>query len=591
MPERRDWRRVAILAALGIGWLAIVMLTARHGLNGDIEYVLGGFEVRGGGVGAAVDTFVHRPLTYRLVMGGLDSAVRLLGLTPQSQVPYETAVRAAACLLVAATAWVLFVGLRRRLGSLQAGAIAAASATALIAAPNWHFLQPEWVASLLVVAGVAAALAPRNGLVAAALSGALLIAAVGAKLATAPYALIGVGLILLLDRRRAAGSAIGGAVAGVLALLALLAMPVERQWVIDMIALNPNSPMRAGFTTGDLRALAHSLGSVATTSPAVLLLPATAVLLTSTVHGWHDRAALVAIGLGCVLLAVSTVVVQGAYYLYHYSILPVLAAAVAAAAAARWLPRTPLVGVAVAVALALGGVVGLWMLVHDATWRAATLERNLWLLIAVAGLATAGAALAVAAESRRPGLKGPALPANRGGRFAAGAAIALLASAALLPVLPLRSAWSLAPSVTAATGESWASGARKAHDTLADLSARIGRDAPVLYLAYGTVPYHMGNPTDCAYPSPVWLLTSTRSYVPDLPSFADNARCLRTAEAEWLIEQPGWLDPTTLPAELQRLIADTYDCESAIAAGSVRACPRRTSAPPAAAALGGPIVR
>jgi hypothetical protein len=74
--------------------------------------------------------------------------------------------------------------------------------------------------------------------------------------------------------------------------------------------------------------------------------------------------------------------------------------------------------------------------------------------------------------------------------------------------------------------------------------------------------------------------------VPDLPSFADNARCLRTADAEWLIEQPGWLDPTTLPAELQRLIADTYDCESAIAAGSVRACPRRTSAPPPTAAPG-----
>jgi hypothetical protein len=580
MPERRDWRRVAILAALGIGWLAIVILTARHGLNGDVEYVLGGFDVRGGGVGAAVDTFVHRPLTYRLVLGGIDSAVRLLGLTPESQVAYETAVRVVASLLVAATAWVLFVGLRRRLGSLQAGAIAVASATALIAAPNWHFLQPEWVASLLVVAGVAAAFAPRNGLVSAALSGALLTAAVGAKLATAPYALIGVGLILLVDRRRAAGSVIGGAVVGVLALLALLVMPVERQWVIDMIALNPNSPMRAGFTTGDLRALAGSLGSVATTSPAVLVLPATAVLLTSTVDGWRNRAALVVIGLGCVLLALSTVVVQGAYYLYHYSILPVLAAAVAAAAAARWLPRRPLVGVAVAGALALGGVVGLWMLAHDATWRAATLERNLWLLIVVAGLATAGAAVVVTAESRRPGSGWPSSATNRG-QLGAGAAIALLAAVALLPVLPLRSAWSLAPSVTPATGESWASGARSAHATLADLSARIGRDTPVLYLAYGTVPYHMGNPTDCAYPSPVWLLTSTRPYVRDLPSFADNARCLSTAEAEWLIEQPGWLDPTTLPAELQRLIADTYDCESAIAAGSVRACPRRGSSPSA----------
>jgi hypothetical protein len=85
----------------------------------------------------------------------------------------------------------------------------------------------------------------------------------------------------------------------------------------------------------------------------------------------------------------------------------------------------------------------------------------------------------------------------------------------------------------------------------------------------------MGNPTDCPYPSPVWLRTADRPYVRDLASFADNARCLDSSEPEWLILEPGWLKPTILPAALQATIELRYDCSAPIVAGSVRACPRR----------------
>lgn len=564
---------LAIVAALVV--LAIVGLTLRHGLNGDVAYVLGGFEVRGGGIGAAVDTFVHRPLVYRLALGTLDSGAALVGLRPDNLLAYEAAIRLLADLGIGLVAWALFAGLRTRLGDLQGGAIAVAGAIALVAAPAWDFLQPEWVASALVMAAVAGALAPRGPLVAAALSGALLTAAVGAKLATAPYALIGVALILLLDRRRAAYAAVGGVVCAALAGAALLALPVERQWVADMIALNPNSPMRAGFSMSDVQPLVRALGSKAALSPALLLLPASGILLVASVGGWRARAVMTAVGVLCVVLALATVVVQGAYYLYHFSILPVLAATVAAAAAARWLPRQPLVAVGVAAAIAVAAAGALWMLGHDAAWRTAHLGGNLRVLLgaAVASAALAGGVVAWQAAAARRGLS--PLPARAGAAQVAALVAALVATLALAPVLPMRAAWALSPRQTGATNQSWFDGSRGVHETLTLLSERIGRDTPVLYLAYGTVPYHMGNPTDCAYPSPLWLRTATRDYVRELPSFADNAACLASPDAQWLIEQLGWLDPLTLPEELQAEIATTYDCGAAISAGGVRACPRR----------------
>ena len=78
-------------------------------------------------------------------------------------------------------------------------------------------------------------------------------------------------LILLVDRRRGMGAALGTLAWSGIGFLALNAIPFERQWVADMVVLNPNSPMRVGITMLEVNALVRSIGSKAALSPAVLL--------------------------------------------------------------------------------------------------------------------------------------------------------------------------------------------------------------------------------------------------------------------------------------------------------------------------------
>ena len=84
------------------------------------------------------------------------------------------------------------------------------------------------------------------------------------------------------------------------------------------------------------------------------------------------------------------------------------------------------------------------------------------------------------------------------------------------------------------------------------MSAAIGRDTPVTYLAYGTVNYYMRNPTECRYPSALWLLVGTGT-----ASAAANRACLDTGG--WIVVQPSWFG--------------VVDCEERIEAGPFYACP------------------
>ncbi|HEX5255811.1 MAG TPA: hypothetical protein VFW69_18415, partial [Mycobacterium sp.] len=108
------------------------------------------------------------------------------------------------------------------------------------------------------------------------------------------------------------------------------------------------------------------------------------------------------------------------------------------------------------------------------------------------------------------------------------------------------------------------------------LRQEIGQDTTVLYLAFGDVNYLLGNPTDCRYPSPVWLQRSAAlPYVRDFASYHDNVSCLDTT-ARYLLIDRSWFDlPALEPAVVAR-IDDLFDCDQAIhPTDTIDVCPRR----------------
>ncbi len=137
---------------------------------------------------------------------------------------------------------------------------------------------------------------------------------------------------------------------------------------------------------------------------------------------------------------------------------------------------------------------------------------------------------------------------------------------ALLPVVVALSALTVLPAASWGTGErtnaTWADASRRLEDEVSLLRGSIGPDEPVLYLTYGTVGYHLGNPTDCRYPSPLWLVAGE-----DLASGRDNARCLDDENAAWVIIEPAWYDGP-LPTNA--------DCADMVHTDHLVACPLRS---------------
>jgi hypothetical protein len=107
-------------------------------LNNDVTYALGGIETAGRGGVSVWDVFIARPIAYRLFMTLIDGPAGGEGIT-----------RLGAVLLAAGVAVVLFLGLRRAWNARVSVFVAAATGLALIVAPPWHFLEPDWVAALL----------------------------------------------------------------------------------------------------------------------------------------------------------------------------------------------------------------------------------------------------------------------------------------------------------------------------------------------------------------------------------------------------------------------------------------------------------
>jgi len=540
-----------VVAAVLVAAAAIVVASLPD-LNGDVRYALGCLETAGRGGVSIWDIFVSRPLAYKLLMAALDQGRLLLVGEESSGNTTNLVIRLETYVLVLAVIAVLFVGVRRVAGQRAAAGIAGATGLALIVAPPWHFLEPDWVAALAAALTVGAACAPRRPWLGALLAGpaAMLVAAV--KLSTFPIALIALLVIAVLDRRRAAWTALSTAVfVAIWYLLTKQFQPWEWTWLSDLANLVHSAPQ--GIHIADLRKLRFAIGDAAVLSPLLVVAPAAAVALVRRETGrrrWLGLAAVVVAG----GLSLAPAYGQAEWFNYHFTSTVVLSAAVCGAAFALCSGfRLPLAAVTVLVTC-----VSLVVLHQPADWRLAHAGQVVWAYqIGTAILAVAAWFLA--------GRLNVSLPWPAG--------VVAICFALLPPVLPgfpyAFSSYDYTIPV-----------ARSSDAELADLGRRLGPDTPVLYLTYGTFNHAMGNPTTCRYPSPLWLQRG--ALIPRLrarPSYADNLRCLtEDSSARYMIVHEGWFIVSRSTPEVRALIDERFDCSPAAripAPPPIIVCPAR----------------
>ncbi|MFF5290269.1 hypothetical protein [Paractinoplanes globisporus] len=542
---------IAAVAALGAAVLAV-----RSNLNGDVTYALGGLETAGKGGVSVWDIFIARPLAYKLLITGLDKG-RFLLVGDTSLNTEHLAIRLETYGLIVVVVVVFFFGLRRVAGVAAAAGIAVATGLALIASPPWHFLEPDWVAPLLAVLAVGAACVPKRPWLGGLLGGVATMLVVAVKLATFPVALLTLLMIAVFSRRRAAWTSLSTMVCVALwYVLTKHLLPWEWTWLRDQANLVHNSPIHHGIRAADLEKLRLAVGDVLVLSPFVVLAPAAAAALVRRLPAGRKQWLGVAVALVAGLLSVLSAYGQGEFFMYHFAVVPVLAAGVWGAAFAlcpRF--RLPLAGATVLVTVA-----SLVLLRQPAHWRHLHSSKVAFayevtaLLLAVAAWHLAGR-----------------------GRFTPPWSSGVVAlSLALVPaVLP---------------GAPYAFGTydyrvhnRSSRDAaLIALGKRLGPDTPVLYLTFGTINHALGNPTSCRYPSPQWLQRSTMyAFVRDFPSYRDNLRCLTDdGDARYLIIHTGWFDLAKASPEVQRLIGERFDCSPAArlpAPEPLEVCPARAA--------------
>jgi hypothetical protein len=541
------------VVAAGVVAVAAVAAMCWSGLNQDVRYELGGMRNAGRGGLPASGVFVHRPLAYRWLLSWLDH------LTAGPVAVREAWIRLLVIALTAAVAWWLRAGLARYLPRREAGAVAAATGLALVFAPAWDFLQPDWMAVWLAVAALAAGLAVRRTPYAAAAAGVLASLAVLVKYTTAPTALLPLGAMIALDRRRGWWAAAAAAVATPAGfVLAIAVQPREWRWFNELSALNPDTPLRNGFTTADLGRLVDTVGTEALMNPVVALLPAAVALLARGATGRARWAwpLLTATGIAGVLAGL---VAQGQWFQYHLAALPVLGAALWGLAAARHPHRWTLA------ATALLGVCVPLLAARPLAWRG---EHAAWAYALVSVVAAAALAAALA-----PG----ALPcAAAVPRYAAAVAAVLALAIPAWPTTPY-SYDTRHASFTALER------ARARHDLagwLDGVRASIGPDTPVTYLAFGDVGYLLGNPTHCRYPTPDFLQrTRYDRDITGQTSYRENLACLDDPTSRWAVLDTDWFPLAQVAPEVSDKVRERFDCAAPLAtdpAFHLVICPRRT---------------
>ncbi|NUR49261.1 MAG: hypothetical protein HOV71_14105 [Hamadaea sp.] len=536
--------------------LPALLLTLWLPLNGDVAYAVGGLEAAGRGGVSVWDVFVARPIAYRLFLAGLDDFRALLPGT-DSWAGKNAVVRLAADLVVIGVGIVLHLGLRRFCRPSVAAVSALATTAALLISPPWHFLQPDWVAAMAGVLAVGAACAPRRWWLGAVLGGFATFLTVAVKLATAPIAVIALLLIAALCVRRALWTAAAAAVfTGLWYLLTKQFLPWEWTWFADQAALVHDSPIHHAPNLTDFRKFRMAAYDVMIMSPIVVLAPAAVIVLARRRLRWYALAVVIA------GLSVSSAYAQGEWFMYHFAVVPVLAAGVWGAAFGRdRRARLPL-----GVGLVAASLASMVLVRQPVDWRLAQLGSVSKAYLAAAVLIAGWTVLAL----RRPGPD-----PDRAGRWTTvlgtgAATVAMLAAS--LPGSPYAFSGYNADARNVM-------GVRNA--AYEDLSTRLGRDTPVLYLAFGSLAYKMGNPTTCRYPSPQWLQRGT--YVPQArtyPSYADNLRCLTDdTSARYVVISPRWFSVARADPQVRALLAARFDCSAQArvpAPGDLVVCPARS---------------
>ena len=508
-------------------------------LNGNVRYEVGVHRVSGYSV---AETFSHRPITFRLIAAAqawVPDALSALGGPPGSFSHawlFETGFRLGAAVWCAAAALVLWKGLRRRFGTGSPAYAVAAFAGLMFIAPATG--EPDWLAAVLAVAAVGAGLCGRRG-VGGTVAGVLLAVAALVKISSLPIAVAALILLWALDHRRGVVAGVAALGTGLLAVAAMAAWaPYEIAWLLDIRALQPDPWTR-------LQAIeaGNYFLNLAARWPTVALLPAFFVGVRWR-EAWPAAAALALGAFGIVL--------QGQYFIYHSAGLVALSAVLAV----RTLGRT---GTAVHLPLLACSAWTLALFLSPAGWR---IQHGAWLY-----LVTAAWVVGFVLWQRRSLHR----PHRTPGTDLRAAIIAL----ALLATQTLASAEALTMNTA---GQTALVNVRGMSDDLAagaEIHAVIGVDTPVVYLAFGSTAYALGNPTHCRYPSPLFLQRPEAKQVVSLATRQENLACVTEPGARWLVWDRGWLHRKGAPADLLAAIDATWDCEEALLAGRYTVCPRR----------------
>ncbi len=482
----RAWTTVATAGA-GVAAVGLGLLYPVAPLNANLRYEAG-VKIVGD---SAAGTFSHRPLAYRLVM---DAVFRTAHLLTSSTVAFELVVRVVLALLALGGAVLLARGLARhrvrRPGLHAAVVVAALLLLGLVSAG-----EPDWLAVVFTVAGIGLALLGdrRHPWPYAVLAGVGFVAAAAMKIITLPVAVIGLVIVLLVDRRLAARALVATLVVGLLFVLAtVLRVPWELTWLLDIRTVQNSA--RDGLVDAVPYACA-----LAAERPVLALLPAVLVLTRGRERALVLTASLVTAGL---------VVLQGQYFDYHAVPLVVVATVAAFRALRGRVSTLPglLVLVTVAALAGLSAAAPAWTADHERLW--------------VGGLALFGLAALVWAVGVRH---------RATGRRASSAAAALVALALLVPGATPWSAHMLRAENRDGPRPPNAFQVRTARLATAERVHRVigGPDVDVTYLTSGEWTYWLRNPTRCRYPSPLFLQRTRKPDRLTTSSYRENLDCLR----------------------------------------------------------------
>lgn len=520
-----------------IGTAILSVLLASSPLDGNLRYEVG---VHRASTFSVVDTFSHRPLTFRV----LTAAIAWLPTLVSAQVgggvlelrAFETAFRGACLLAAVIAALALGLGLQRRaIPHPWAYALAAYAALAFIAPATG---EPDWWAPLFAVTAVGVGLLSRPWL-GGSIAGTLLALCALVKISSVPITAAGLLVLLVLDHTRGIWAGLSAIATGMVILGAIaLWAPEEIRWLLDIRALQPDPWSWAALTEAQTY-----VGNIATRWPAIALIPAYFVggSRRQTVTA---AAALALVGFG--------IVFQGQYYLYHAVALVTLSAILAVRTITRG-------GVAQTVTVAASTVWALWLFTTPAQWR---IQHELACFATTAGSSLAF--LTVQLLNRRAALPSP-------GRWAA-----VLVAATLLATQTPISAEYFSTGATSQTPLANLELQREEVETAARIHRLIGAGTPVTYLTFGDSTYILGNPTACRYPSPLFLQRPGAQKKVSPTTFAENLACVTEPRSQWLIWNRDWLHRRGADPDLLAAVDERWACEAAFTEGSYTLCPLRS---------------